>query len=415
VNTKSRIGLKLFSIASNAGLALISFFASFLLLKYESHESFGAFSIFMIVQVLLIGISNALFVSQMMLSLNKQDAIFDIKFLIFPHHIFALCGSLFQLLLVYLMTNSSVLGVLASFLSLVQCYRWFLRGYFQNVSANTKAVQSDVLVVICTICLFLYFMVNDEISIYTVLESLIISNVIGLILLLLHSKNLGFFCGFKDNDKFKIAFDHSGKDALRGAVTAEFSSNFHLYMVLLIFGPAYVAIIAAANLIFRPVSIVHLSIQQTERTHVRRVFLAQDFSELRNILRKINFLVFGFFGLNIICAIVVVLYFPSFVWSDSNTLADWEIAVILCGLIGLLRTFRTTGSLVLQAVGNFRNLADATMVSAMFVLAAAPALAYCYGPVYSLFSILGAEIIMVYLIRKHATSELVSMENELTT
>lgn len=366
----------------------------------------------MVIQVLFIGISNAIFVSQMVIYLGKNKSVSEIHFLVAPNFIFCIFSSIFQFCVFYSMSNSIELGGLAAALSFILCLRWFIRGYFQNVLENRAAIFSDLIIFSSSLFFVILLIYNDDVSIYSVFVVLILSNILGCLLLFFCFNASGLIINYPDFNRFRIGFNITGRDALRGAITAEFSSNFHLYTVLVIFGPSFVAIIAAANLIFRPVSVVHLSIQQTERAHLRKIINENNFDELGNNLRWLQYFVFGAFFLNLFAALALGCYYPSFIWSDTSSLGAWQFATLLCGLIALARSLRIKESMILQSLGNFSKLADATVVSAIFVLFSAPALAYFAGPVSSLFSILGAEIIMVYLIGKYASNALSKIKSE---
>jgi hypothetical protein len=404
LNLTRRFNTNIYTVIGNFGLALVSFITSLALLKYTNSHDFGAFSIFMIVNVLIVGISNAVFISPMMILLNDKKLNGDVRFLVAPSVVYCIVAALLQSAIFYSMMGSIEFGLLVFFLSLIQNVRWFVRGYVQNKLNTLLAAVSDIVLLVIYLSFLIFLLFIQVFDLKMVIFLLIISNFFSCIFLFQSKDTDGMWIGFFQMKKFSESFQTVGKSALVGAVTAEVSSNFHNYMILVSFGPSSVAIIAAANLLFRPVSLVHLSTQQTERAAIRRLILDNDSSGLSGKFKTMNVFLYSSLLVNVFVAFLIIWLQPSLIWSDIDRMQDWILACILSGVVVVLRTIRTKDGIVLQSNGSFKKLADATVFSAFFVVATAPIFTHYLGAVYSLWSIVIAETIMVCIIRKDALS-----------
>ncbi|MCI2285475.1 hypothetical protein L3081_21355 [Colwellia sp. MSW7] len=206
----------------------------------------------------------------------------------------------------------------------------------------------------------------------------------------------GFFEGFKQQ----------GRYALVGVLTTDATANSHVYLVTFMLGPEAYAPLAAARLLFRPISVVFQSITQVERPKVRKLILEGKIKVAQSHLKKGRDVTLVAWGINTLVCVCVLSFFLDYYWRSDTGHHALIIATILIGLINLIKSIRNPLSLYLQAVDKFKPLSLITIKSAIVTI---PTVFFClqlWGGAYSLIGVLVGELITFLLLKKLFTREI---------
>lgn len=400
-------------LAGNTGLALSSFLLAYLLLQYAPAAHYGSFTFVLVLQALGMALCNALVASPLLILMNNQrdqaPAPAALKgFLLLGSAIATVVAAL-QGLYLWLVLADCWLSVTLALAGWLQLVRWYGRCEWQNRDVRVL-LRSDlafsVLIFLGAATLWWF-------------ERLTLQNVGWLLLLVSLAALLPFIAGFlmtlranADWQAVKLGFRLQGKPALFGVLTVEATANFHSYLVVVLSGSIAFAPLAAAMLFFRPLAVVLGSLQQSERPLLVRALAAQHLSQdisqnvpgtqnaqrVQQLTSTLRRAAFGAFALNTLALLLVFLWLPEWLWPQSVSRGDFSNALILWGLIALLRALRSPATALLQAADQFAPLARATYASAMLTVPAVLISWWLAGPVASLLGVLAGELLLGWLL-----------------
>lgn len=179
-----------------------------------------------------------------------------------------------------------------------------------------------------------------------------------------------------------------------GVVLTEMTANAHVYLVTLISGSGAFALLAVGALLMRPVSLVYAALPDLERPAMARAISAGNFDHAFRIVKEFRTAVRAMWLVTVLLAGLVLAVFPHLVLKNGYSSHDARVVAALFAVIMLLRAIRTPESVLLQAAGVFRPLAQASVWSSITSILATLVLLFVGGPIVSLGGIIAGEFIM---------------------
>ncbi len=163
----------------------------------------------------------------------------------------------------------------------------------------------------------------------------------------------------------RACYLRQGRAALRGVFYVELLANGALYLLGFWHGPAAVAPLSAAALLWRPAAVVLAGMSQRWRPELRqRVLTGQPLVMLMREIRQVSL---GLLLLNALAALLVLLWVPKLIW-PAGTTGDFIMICIVTALLSALRGWRQADVMRLQALDKFAALASAQQSPALLAM-----------------------------------------------
>ena len=189
-----------------------------------------------------------------------------------------------------------------------------------------------------------------------------------------------------------------------GVILTELTANAHAYLVTFIAGPAAFAPLAVGSLLMRPVQLVLAAIPDRERPAMARLLASGDRGAARHSVNHFRMAAGAVWLLTAIAAAGFLEWFPQLVLRKGYDPAQALAVLGFFAAITAVRSYRTPESVLLQAAGQFRALALASLWSCPVSFVATLALLIAGGPVISLAGILAGELVVTARVRGAARS-----------
>lgn len=185
---------------------------------------------------------------------------------------------------------------------------------------------------------------------------------------------------------------HSGWSLL-GVLTTEATINSHAYIVTLVAGAQSFAILAASALLTRPVSVLLSSLGEYERARMATEIAQGDAAQLGHSLRLFRVVMLLVWGATSIALALILLIAPHMIFPPLYTVPTLAIGSALWMAVMLVRTLRAPESAMLQAAGEFRPLALASVYSAICSVVGVTLILLLVDPLWSIAGILLGELV----------------------
>jgi putative peptidoglycan lipid II flippase len=189
--------------------------------------------------------------------------------------------------------------------------------------------------------------------------------------------------------------------SLLGVVLTEITANAQAYLVTFVSGPAAFALLAVGALLMRPATLACGALPDRERPAIARALAAGNVPHALRIVKDFRTALGAVWAAATLLAVGIVARYPQLVLKPGYDRAQVAIVLALFSAIVALRALRTPSSVLLQAAGEFRALADAGLWSSVLSVCASLALLLAFGPVFSLAGILAGEALMAARIQEH--------------
>lgn len=181
--------------------------------------------------------------------------------------------------------------------------------------------------------------------------------------------------------------------SLVGVLTTEATANSHTYLVALVCGPAAFAPVAASALLIRPIGVVINALTEFERPRLAWQLgqgnVAGAFASI-TLFRSV--LTLAWVGSAIVAAVLLTVS-PRLVFPAGYDLDFQFVGTTLWMAVALVRQWRTPESVLLQAAGEFRALAQVSMVSSIVSVVAVAVFLSAAGALWSIAGILAGETV----------------------
>ena len=404
IDSKGQLAQRLLmAISGTAGVALSSFILAALLLKTVTPAKFGIYSFIQVVIAFGYGVSNALLGSPLLVALNRTEYILTgtVESYFKANFWFSLFAAFPIWAIVFVSGESKNVSLLFAMAAMLMWTRWFGRSYANAMHEPARTAVSDICYSIIVISGAILLFINDSLTFNTVPILLLCGAGIGILALGKNSLSVQISGVWRGKlTAFYDGFRGQGRYALIGVLTTEAANNAHSYIVALLLGPAAFAPLAASKLLFRPVQLVILSLIQLERPRISKLLANKQIKKTKHAIKAFRYVAIGCWIANILVAYVIIVFFHEILIG-----AKYDLQVILqatffwCVIMGL-RSLRGSEIALVQANGNFKELAKVTMVSSIITLPLVLVLVYFFGAVWSLGGIVMGDIVTALLILK---------------
>jgi O-antigen/teichoic acid export membrane protein len=182
--------------------------------------------------------------------------------------------------------------------------------------------------------------------------------------------------------------------SLTGVALTEMTANAHAYLVTFISGPGSFAVLAVGALLMRPAALVLSALPDLERPAMARKLAAGDRLGASRSVKEFRTASGAVWLLTILLAGAVLMWFPHLILKKGYD--ETQIVLVLAIYAGIVavRTLRGPESVFLQAAGEFKALAGASLWSSVTSIAVTFVLLILVGPIFSLFGILAGDAVM---------------------
>ncbi|WP_426357590.1 lipopolysaccharide biosynthesis protein [Pseudocolwellia sp. HL-MZ19] len=383
-------------LSGTAGVSLANFLLSGLLVLFVAPNDFGTYAFMQLFITFGTSLSSALIGSPLMYFMNSKEYETNDELIngyFFINIVFSLTCSVFTFCIALYLLDSLFIASLFSTSAFFTWLRWFGRSYMNTIHKPEVVALSDVCYTVSIFCgvivLYLFKFVNLENFVaLQFLGSLISSLVIGKEFLFKQLRSLKKvnIKGFLDGYRLK------GKHSFIAALTTEATTNIHSYIIVLFWGPAVFAPIAAIILFYRPTSMVTVSLIQLERPKMAK-YLNDNFSKgVITIMNNLRLFVLITWFFNLSLGAIAILFFDDLVTKEGYDFNVIVSVMIVYGVINFLKCFRVPSSAYLQANGEFKVLSKFTIISALITLPLVISFSYVLGPLWSLLGIILGEL-----------------------
>jgi hypothetical protein len=177
-----------------------------------------------------------------------------------------------------------------------------------------------------------------------------------------------------------------------GVISNEATANAHSYLVTSFYGPSAFAPLAASSLITRPFQVTSNALEEFERAQMAGELGTLRFDTVRRGVRFFRSIMMASWGGTVAAAALVLTYWPGLLFPEHYDLWFLRRAALLSLTISGVRVWRIPESALLQAAGEFRPLAFASVLSAGVSLTAVPILLWKGGVLWSLGGVILGEV-----------------------
>ena len=179
--------------------------------------------------------------------------------------------------------------------------------------------------------------------------------------------------------------------AVVGVLTTEATANAHAYILTFLSGPGSFAPVAASALIIRPVGVVMNALSEFERPQIARKLATGDARDVGRTMRFFRYILMATWVGTALLGVVLFKVAPQKLFPPIYSLKVLLTGSVLWMLVAGMRQFRTPESVLLQAAGAFRPLANASLLSSVISIVSVIVLFQLFGPIWSIAGILGGE------------------------
>jgi hypothetical protein len=394
--------LRYFQAASGPIATAVAHFAlSIVLLHGVTPSVFGKLSFMLIASQLGAGVWGALFCAPLPVMLaqarNAGNGDEDrIRRCIEASNLFGACTALVVFWsLAYTVGLGVIDGGLFAGYCAVYLLRWFAKANSYVAQRPLAALSSDLvyssvlLVVLGTMTVWTALLTTRSVCIALLLAAIVSLAPFGAVYLRSQfaAVSLKHTRGYPG-----IWRQHSGW-SLAGVVTTEATANSHAYLLTMFAGPGAFAPIAASALLIRPIGVFVNALTEMERPSIARLLGQGDHAGAFHTLRLFRTIMLVTWLLGAGLAVLILAYVPGLVFPSTYTFRFLVIGTSLWMLVMFARQWRAPDSVLLQAAGDFRTLARASMLSACSSIVAVASLLAALEPVWSIGGIVVGETI----------------------
>jgi hypothetical protein len=190
--------------------------------------------------------------------------------------------------------------------------------------------------------------------------------------------------------------------SLAGVLTTEATTNAHAYLLTLFLGPAAFAPVAASALLIRPIGVVVNALTEFERPRVARQIGRGDLDTALGTVRFFHAVLTLAWVVSALAAGVVLQFAPALVFPAGYDQHFLRTGTALWMAVALVRQWRAPGSALLQAGGQFRALAHASMASCAVSVVAVAVFLWFGGALLSIAGVLLGETVCTAWVRRQA-------------
>jgi O-antigen/teichoic acid export membrane protein len=386
-----------FNTMGPVSIAGAHFLSALLFFRFLPQTEFGLFSFAFIVVPFALSMTGALFGAALVTSANGQEPMTAEALAAYMKAslIFALVAGVVIIGLMIAGTASPMLAAILAAYGALMTIRWFGRCHAYALHQMPRAITSDFIYSGVLVSGLLLLVVTGHLTPITAGITLVLCSGFALfgfgrdfLRLQLNALHEGSLRAFMP------VWHDLARWSLLGVVSTEFTANAHAYLVTLISGPKAFALIAAGSLFMRPVSLVMTALPDAERAVMARAMGAGKFAQAKRAVFNFRIASFTVLAGTSILAAVIMIWFPNLILKRGYDEMSIVAVIGIWVVVMAVRSLRTPESVLLQAAGEFKPLAGASVRSSFVSLAVTSILLLAFGPIVSLFGVLIGDLVM---------------------
>jgi O-antigen/teichoic acid export membrane protein len=383
------------SAAGPVCISIAHFLAAIIYLHVFSHAEFGLFSFVLVIVPFCLSLSGALIGAPAAIAVRRGSLVeVELETYLKTNLLLAFVAALCVLLLVRLSGTDWPLSFLFAGYAGTMTLRWFARTLFYARGPASRVPLSDFLYSFVLIAGLLALRVLHALTAMSAAALLFAAALLALwsfgrsyLAEQMHPAGLGAIRGYR-----RIWLDLARWSAL-GVVLTELTINAHAYLVTFLCGPAAFAPLAAGALFIRPVQLVLSAVPDRERPVMARQLGRGDRAGAWHSVNQFRMAAGAVWLATVSLSAALLLWFPHVVLRKGYDPAEALVVLGFFAAIMAARSLRTPESVLLQAAGQFRGLARASLAASIVSLGSTLTLLLLAGPVYSLIGILAGELV----------------------
>jgi hypothetical protein len=391
LGTALRYGL---SAAGPVAVSAAHFLASLIFLRNLPAREFGLFSFVMV--VVSFGMSLNVSLISVPITRNLVTGEASTRTVCFQMN-WLVCAGFAALLFAALLAGHAPLReslVLALFAG-VFTFRWFARCFAFVDGRMGAAVQSDIAYALLVMGSLGAIAFTHRVTFALGSEMLLLSALAALLPFGFDFFRTQLAALRGDIRSYGPIFRAVTRWSLMGVFLTEVTVNAHAYLVTFISGPSAFALLALGMLLMRPASLMQSALPDLERPAMARAIAAKDLAGLSRIRRHFTYGLAATWAANMLLCAALLMFIPLLILKRGYSLHDVVVVAIISAVIMAVRALRTPWAVLLQAAGQFKELAGIGTLSAAISVAATLGLLLAFGPVASLGGILLGELVIL--------------------
>jgi O-antigen/teichoic acid export membrane protein len=393
VQLVTRYGL---SASGPVCISLAHFAAAFICLRAFPHAAFGLLSFALVVAPFCLSLSGALIGAPAAVALRRGSLTAEeLGTYLKANLAFTLLVAGCVLLLMRFSHADWLLASLFAAYTAAMALRWFARTLFYARNAASRVLVSDLCYSLSLLAGLFLLRGLHLLTVVTAAEVLFGAALVALLSFgmrhLVEQFDLSNLAAIKGYGPIWLDL---ARWSAQGVVLTELTVNAHAYLVTFLSGPAAFAPIAAGALFIRPVQLVLAAIPDRERPIMARQLGRGDHAGARHSVNQFRMAAGAVWLATVIISVSLLLWYPQIVLRKEYDPSQALIVLAFFAAITAVRTLRTPESVLLQAAGQFRGLALASLAASLVSLGATFALLLLAGPIYSLAGVLAGELVV---------------------
>lgn len=349
-------------------VSIANFALSFSTLRLESSAAFGTFAFLFAAATFLIALAGALF-SAPLQALFHGDSQATTSVLCAASVAAMLAGPIYALLGLAMglgLTFAVCYGVFAGFTIVRSVGRAW--GYLTD--QRWRVTRSDAVYAVVTTGTFAAIHAwgrlapRDAIYVALALGSLVATAGLG----------RGFAAEVWRSRKarlhgYRSIWRDQSRWSLLGVSANEAAANAQIYLLALLAGTAIVAPIAASALLMRPINVVQNAMIDFERARIAQSLATRPFDDTYRSVRLFRHMLLLLWAATIVVAALILTFRPGLIIPNGYDLASVTLATTLWAAVWLIIAIQVPHNVLLQAAGDFRTLARASVCAALVSVA----------------------------------------------
>lgn len=389
----------LVAVAGPMGVSVAHMGVALVLLSGVPAAEFGKYAFLQVIIAFGYGLLGALLISPVMVMLNREakSQLGLLSSYLGASVVLCAAAGLLMVLVGCLLGNSWYTALWFGMAATLLWWRWFARGLLLAQHRKATVLISDAAYTLSLVGLTALAWSLDWLGTTEFLLLQCVAGFVGLVLLEPRFWQAQWAARDFTWAPFVDGFRRHARHSLVGVVTTEATANSQAYFITALLGPAAFAPVAAANLIFRPSSMVNLALTQAERPVLGQALQLRQPSKAQEILRFMALAMTATMLGNIVLAGLIVGWGAGYILHEPLPPGVLALATILIGIKVAISCIRAQSSLLLQADGQFKPLAEATVISSIITLPLVGLGAWLGGVTWALIGALAGEVIATAL------------------
>ncbi|WP_176500737.1 hypothetical protein [Sphingomonas sp. HMP9] len=188
--------------------------------------------------------------------------------------------------------------------------------------------------------------------------------------------------------RYAATWQAQSRWSLLSVTATEAVANAHIYLLTTLVGAVAVAPIAASALLVRPINVIQNALIEYERPQMARFLETGAMWEVDRSIVLFRVVLLLVWTVTIIFSGAIVLFRPDLVFPGSYDLATVRLGATLWAAVSLIIVIQVPNNVLLQAGGDFRELAQASLWASVVSVPAVLLVIAIAQPVWTVAAIL---------------------------